>query len=104
MPNRSSSLPRRYALRWRLPFFASLLIATVLATFLWAAYRRVEATLVGAAGARAQTAADQVAGLLDARRSVEELRRLATDTSVNGSSMLPLGVQVSEILSYRSGL
>jgi two-component system cell cycle sensor histidine kinase/response regulator CckA len=56
--------PRRHSLRWRLPVLVSVLVLTVLATFLWAAHREVERSLVQAAGERAQTSADQVAALL----------------------------------------
>jgi PAS domain S-box-containing protein len=69
----------RYSLRWRLPLLISCLIALVLATFLWAAYDRVEATLVRAAGERAQGAADQVSSLLDGRRTLQQLRQLSVD-------------------------
>jgi len=57
----------------------SALIGVVLLTFLWAAYRAVETTLLDAGGERARTAADQVAQLLDGRRGATELRRVATD-------------------------
>jgi PAS domain S-box-containing protein len=72
-------VPARYSLRWRLPVLIAGLIALVLATFLWAAYRRVEATLVRAAGERAQGASDQIASLLDGHRSDEQLRQLSVD-------------------------
>ncbi len=72
-------LSRRGSLRWRMPLLISALLLTVLATFLWAAYRRVEATLVRAAGERAQAAADQVASLLNAEGSVEQIRQLSAD-------------------------
>ena len=58
------------------------LVAAVLFTFLWAAYLRVEATLVRAAGDRAQAAGDQVANLLDGRRSAEQLRQVANDPTL----------------------
>ena len=48
-------------------------------TFLWAAYLRVEATLVRATGERAQAAADQVAMLLDGQRTVDQMRQVAGD-------------------------
>src|SRR5689334_3917949 len=72
----------RHSLRWRLPLIVSTLIAVVLGTFLWAAYRRVELTLVHAAGERAQGAADQVASMLDAQRSTDQLRQLSTDSDL----------------------
>jgi len=72
-------VPAHHSLRWRLPFLISSLIAFVLATFTWAAYRRVEATLVQTAGERAQAAADQVAGVLNGERSSEQLRQFSLD-------------------------
>jgi PAS domain S-box-containing protein len=72
-------VPARQSLRWRLPFLISGLVALVLAMFLWAAYRSVEATLVRTAGERAQGAADQVARLLDGQRATEQLRQLSID-------------------------
>lgn len=57
----------------------SLLIAVVLVTFLWAAHRAVETALVTAGGERAQTAAEQIARLLDGQRTVAELRRISVD-------------------------
>ena len=69
----------RHSLRWRLPMLIVSLIALVLLASLWAAYNGVEATLVQAAGDRAQTAADQVAGMLDGERSIDQLRQLGVD-------------------------
>jgi signal transduction histidine kinase len=69
----------RYSLRWRLPLFACGVMTILLITFLWAAYLRVYATLLGAAGERAQIAADQVAGVLDGQRTVEQLRQIGSD-------------------------
>lgn len=69
----------RHSLRWRLPLLVCGVVAVVLVTFLWAAYLRVQATLVRAAGERAQVAADQVAGLLDGQRSVDQLRQVGGD-------------------------
>ena len=57
----------------------SALIGVVLLTFLWAAYRAVETSLLNAGRERARTAADQVAQLLDGQRAAGELRRVATD-------------------------
>jgi PAS domain S-box-containing protein len=51
----------------------------VLATFFWAAYRRVEATLIQAASDRLQGAANQIASLLDGQRATERLRQLGSD-------------------------
>ena len=75
-------LSARHSLRWRLPLLVCGLVTLVLVTFLWAAYLRVEATLVRAAGERAQVAADQVANLLDGARSAEQLRQLSADPTV----------------------
>lgn len=73
-------LSRWQSLRWRLPLIVCGLVAAVLITFLWAAYLRVEATLVRAAGERAQIAADRVAGILDGQRSIEQIRQLGSDS------------------------
>lgn len=81
-PRALAPVSTRHSLRWRLPFLIAGLIALVLATFLWAAYRRVEATLIRAAGERAQGAADQIADLLDARRSTDQLRQLSADPAL----------------------
>src|SRR5688572_690211 len=72
-------VPARLSLRWRLPILISFLIALVMAGGTWAAYRRVEATLIETAGERAQAAADQVAGMLNGERSAEQLRQLSAD-------------------------
>jgi signal transduction histidine kinase len=71
-----------HSLRWRLPVLVCGLVALVLVTFLWAAYQRVEATLVHAAGERASRAAEQVSNLLDGQRLTEQLRQLSTDSSL----------------------
>lgn len=73
------ALSARHSLRWRLPVLISALIALVVLTFLWAAYRTVETTLMRAGGERAQGAADQVASLLDAQQAIAQLQRAATD-------------------------
>jgi hypothetical protein len=52
------------SLRLRLPLLISVLLVAVVTTFLWAAYREVEATLIHAGGERAKGAADQVAHLI----------------------------------------
>lgn len=80
---------RRQSLRWRLPFLVCVLVAVVLVTFLWAAYLRVEATLVRAAGERAQVAADQVASLLDGRRTMEQMRQLGADPALRSFLQSP---------------
>jgi PAS domain S-box-containing protein len=81
-PHPFAPVPARYSLRWRLPVLISGLIALVLATFLWAAYRRVEATLIRTAGERAQGAADQIASLLDGQRTTEQLRQFSVDPAL----------------------
>ena len=53
-----------HSLRLRLPSLISLLIAGVLGTFLWVAYREVDAALAQAGAARAQGVVDQLSGLL----------------------------------------
>lgn len=78
-PQALATVPARHSLRWRLPILISGLIALILATFLWAAYRRVEATLVRTAGERAQGAADQIANLLDGKRTTTQLRQFSAD-------------------------
>jgi PAS domain S-box-containing protein len=77
-------IPRRHSLRWRLPLLFCAIIVIVLAAFLVASYREVEATLVGAGGMRAQNAASQVANLLAsaAEQGLNELRRVADDPRV----------------------
>jgi signal transduction histidine kinase/CheY-like chemotaxis protein len=60
---------RRHSLRWRLPAFFCALIVAMLAAFLWTTYREVESTVVRAGRQRAQTGAEQVAGMLE--RSVK---------------------------------
>jgi signal transduction histidine kinase len=75
-------LSKRQSLRWRLPFLVCGLVAVILITFLWAAYLRVEATLVRAAGERAQVAADRVASILDGQRSTEQIRQLGADPAL----------------------
>lgn len=69
----------RHSLRWRLPLFVCGLVAVVLVTFLWAAYKSVEMTLVRAAGERAQGAADQVANAMDGQRALMQLGQLSAD-------------------------
>ena len=74
----------RHSLRLRLPLLISALLVAVVAPFLWAAYRQVEATLVRAGGERARGAADQVANLVErsSRAGLEGLRRVAADPDV----------------------
>jgi PAS domain S-box-containing protein len=79
-----SSLPAHQSLRWRLPGLVVALIATVLAAFLWTAYDQVERTLIEAGEARAQAAADQVAGLLApaAQQRTADMKRVAIDPAI----------------------
>ena len=74
----------RYSLRWRLPLLVSTLIAGVLASFVWAAHREVEQTLIAAGTERAQAAADQLASRLaePTRQRLDSLQRLAADPVV----------------------
>lgn len=63
------------SLRWRLPLLIAALIAAVLATFVWAAHRTLEATLLHDGEGRLLVAADQLAALLsreDAREAAEQ--------------------------------
>jgi signal transduction histidine kinase/ActR/RegA family two-component response regulator len=81
---RATALSLRYSLRVRLPLIFSGLIAAIVATCLWVAYREVEATLLRAGGARATAAADQLASLFErsAQQSRDGLRRLAADPDI----------------------
>ena len=74
----------RHSLRLRLPLLISTLLVVVVAAFLWATYREVEATLVGAGGDRAKGAADQVANLIGRgpQAGIENLRRVAADADL----------------------
>src|SRR5687768_16785251 len=69
----------RHSLRWRLPLLVCGGVAVVLVTFLWAAYLRVQTTLLDAAGERAQIAADRIADLLDGQRSLDQIGQLGAD-------------------------
>jgi PAS domain S-box-containing protein len=72
----------RHSLRVRLPLLITALLITVVTTFLWAAYREVEATLARAGGDRASGAASQVASLFEVSSGAENLRRAAADAAV----------------------
>src|SRR6266851_3941054 len=74
----------RHSLRWRLPVLFSGLIALVVATFLWAAYRQLEDTLLKAGAGHALTAAEKVAALLaqSARERLDVIGRAAADSAV----------------------
>ena len=78
-PAAQAAVSARHSLRWRLPILIACLIAFILATFLYAAYRSVKATLVQTASERAQSAADQVASMLDGQRSIDQSRQLGRD-------------------------
>src|ERR1700730_8324783 len=80
----ASPVPARHSLRVRLPLLVSVLLVAVVATFLAAAYREVEVTLVGAGGERARAAADQVANLIgrSTQAGMENLRGVAADADV----------------------
>lgn len=82
-------VPAFRSLRWRLPLLICGLVTVILVIFLWAAYRRVEATLIRTAGERAQLAADQIAGLLDGRRLGEQLRQLSVDPELQQFLKVP---------------
>jgi PAS domain S-box-containing protein len=73
-----------HSLRLRLPLVMSALIAMVLTTFLWVAFRQVESALLEAGGARAQGAADQLANLLtlQTRQRIGDIERAARSTAI----------------------
>jgi signal transduction histidine kinase len=73
-----------YSLRLRLPLIMSALTAAVLTTFLWVAYRQVEGALGRAGGARAQSAADQLALMLTqmAQQRIADLQRAARSAPI----------------------
>jgi len=62
----------------------SVLVCVVLATFLWAAYREVEHTLLQAGGGRAQVATDQLANLMaqGAQQQLTALRGVAASPAL----------------------
>jgi two-component system cell cycle sensor histidine kinase/response regulator CckA len=74
----------RHSLRWRLPVLFSGLIALVVATFLWAAYRQLEDTLLHEGAGHALTAAAQVGALLaqSAQQRLDVVGRAAADGAV----------------------
>jgi signal transduction histidine kinase len=74
----------RDSLRWRLPLVIAAVIVVVVGTFLGSAYREVKASLLQAAGVRAQGAANQLASLLaqSTQQRLGELRRIATHASL----------------------
>ena len=75
----------------RLPLLISALLVTVVATFLFAAHREVEAALLQAGRERAKAAADQVAGLMErpSQTGMQTLRRIATDAVLRRSLQSP---------------
>jgi PAS domain S-box-containing protein len=83
MTARRVRLDTRRSLRVRVPLLICSVVVVVLAVFLGVAFREVEQTLVRSAEARAQIAADQLAGLLtqSAQQRLSEIRR-AADTAV----------------------
>jgi signal transduction histidine kinase/CheY-like chemotaxis protein len=72
------------SLRVRLPLVISLLLVAAVTTFLWAAYREVEATLARGGGDRARVAAAQVASLIgrSAQAGIESLRSVAAQRDI----------------------
>src|SRR5216683_2474341 len=74
----------RDSLRLRVPLFIAAVIIVVVGTFLGVAFREVEASLVEAAGARAQGAADQLAGLLaqSTQQRLGEFHKVAAHAAV----------------------
>jgi PAS domain S-box-containing protein len=76
----------KYSLRWRLPLLILVFISVVVATLVWVAQREVTASLVQAAGVRAQDVADQYADLLatSVQQRLAEGRRLAALPAVRG--------------------
>jgi PAS domain S-box-containing protein len=72
------------SLRWRLPLLIAAVMVVVVGSFLAVAFREVKASLLQAAGARAQGAASQIANLLaqSTQQRIAELQRTATHTSI----------------------
>jgi PAS domain S-box-containing protein len=70
----------RDSLRWRLPLVIAAVIVVVVGTFLGVAFSEVQASLMQAAGVRAQGATNQLASLLaqSTQQRLGELRRAAT--------------------------
>jgi PAS domain S-box-containing protein len=71
-----------HSLRVWLPCLICALIVAPLAISLWLADRLVEATLLRAAGTRAQRAADQIADLLDGERLLAQAGNLSNDAAL----------------------
>jgi signal transduction histidine kinase/CheY-like chemotaxis protein len=88
-----SRLAAWQSLRVRLPLVITAVLVLAVVTFLWAAYREVELTLVRAAGYRAKNAADQVANLVErsSLASMEIVRRSAADAAVRRFVRNPTG-------------
>src|SRR6266516_2836072 len=76
--------PARYSLRWRLPLVMAALLGFVIAAFLAVAYQQVKASLVQAAGTRAQATADQLSGLFvqSTQQRFTELQRFAAHATL----------------------
>ena len=70
------------SLRWRLPLLIAALIAAVLATFVWAAYRTLEATLIREGEDRLEVAASQLATLLSRADALAAAERAAADPAL----------------------
>jgi PAS domain S-box-containing protein len=74
----------RDSLRWRMPLVVEAVIVLVVGTFLGVAYREVRASLMQAAGVRAQGTANQLATITaqSTQQRFIELRRRATHVSL----------------------
>lgn len=70
------------SLRWRLPFLIAALIAAVLATFVWAAHRTLEETLIRDGEDRLHVAADQLATLLTREPHLGQATSAAADPAL----------------------
>jgi signal transduction histidine kinase/ActR/RegA family two-component response regulator len=74
----------RHSLRWRLPALFGGLVVLMLLSFLWVSHREVEATLVRSGQERAQIAATQIGGMLEAALAgrASENEKLSTDPAL----------------------
>jgi len=90
-----------HSLRLRLPLVMSALIAMVLTSFLWGAFRQVESALLEAGGARAQGAADQLANLLSlqTRQRIGDIERAARSTAIEAYLRPPPGGRSADQLA-----
>ncbi len=82
--SKSTTWPDQPSLHWGLPVAISGLVAAAIGFVLFLAYREVTATLVVAGGTRAQTAADQLAGLVaqSVQQGVTALTQAANDDNL----------------------